>query len=218
MRCRARYGFGGQCSFFAVESIGRSNMDFIGTVTRLQIQESTLKVGNPRRYDPSPLRAVPSLRIAAPGVAAFNTDGDLIVDVHHQNHPASKNRGGENGISFGFTRHYHAMRARFGPHLVDGIAGENILIEADRAFSEDALSRGVVIAGEGGRHLSLNQVVVAAPCVEFTRFAMRFPHDARPNISLTRALQFLHNGMRGFYAAFADEPADIRIGDRVFLA
>lgn len=193
-------------------------MELIGTVTRLQIQESSLKVGNPRRYDPSPLRAVSSLRITTPGVAAFNSDGNLIVDVHHRDHHSSKNRSGENGISFGFTTHYHAMRDRFGPHLVDGIAAENILIENKRDFTEADLSRGVVIAGEGGRRLSLNQVIVAAPCVEFTRFALRFADDARPNTSVTRALQFLHNGMRGFYATYDDQPSDIRIGDRVFLA
>lgn len=194
-------------------------MHQIGTVVRLQIQESSLKVGtNPRRYDPAPLRAVSSLRITPAGVVASDADDAPLIDVHHRDHPASKNHEGVNGISLGFTGHYRAMRDRFGPHLVDGIAGENILIEADRQFDAEELAHGVVISDENGHLLPLQQVIVAAPCAEFTRFAMRFPDDARPDPTVTKALQFLHNGMRGFYASHPGETATIHLGDRVFLA
>jgi hypothetical protein len=194
-------------------------MELLGTIVRLQIQESSLKVGDkPRRYDPAPLRVVSSLLVTPAGVVASDADGSPLIDVHHQDHPASKNREGENGISLGFTGHYRAMRDRFGPHLVDGIAGENILIEAERQFPAEELARGVVVIGEEGRYLPLTDIIVAAPCVEFTRFAMRFPDDARLDATVTTALKFLHNGMRGFYARLGGETATILLGDRVFLA
>ena len=144
-------------------------------------------------------------------------NGETIVDVHHHDHPASKNRGGENGISLGFTSHYHAMRQRFGQHLADGIAGENILIEADRRFQGEELAGGVVVEGTGGRRLELRPVIVAAPCVEFSRYALKFPDDARPDATVTEALRFLDAGMRGFYATYEGEPAVVEVGARVFL-
>jgi hypothetical protein len=193
-------------------------VEFIGTVVRLQVQTASLKVdGKPRRYDPAPLRVFPAVRVTPAGVLGVAEDGDTVVDVHHADHPLSKNRAGTNGISLGFTAHYAAMRARFGDHLGDGIAGENVLIESPRRFEEDDLARGVVIVGSDGARLTLRPVVVAAPCVEFARFAARFPDDARSDATITAALQFLDGGMRGFYAAMADEPARLEPGAEVFL-
>jgi len=190
----------------------------IGTVVRLQVQESSLKVGDkPRRYDPAPIRAVPAISLDPAGVIGLAENGETILDVHNHDHPSSKNRGGENGISLGFTGHYLAMRQRFGQHLADGIAGENILIEADRQFPLDELANGVIVEGTGGRPLELHPVIVAAPCVEFSRYALRFPDDARPDATVTEALRFLDAGMRGFYATYTGEPAVVEIGARVFL-
>jgi hypothetical protein len=190
----------------------------IGTIVRLQIQESSLKVGDkPRRYDPAPLRSVPAISLGPAGVVGLAENGETIVDVHHREHPSSKNRGGENGISLGFTAHYLAMRRRFGQHLVDGIAGENILIEADSPFSVEDLAAGVVVEGSGGRPLQLRPVIVAAPCVEFSRYALKFPDGARPDATVTEALRFLDAGMRGFYATYTGEPAVVEIGARVLL-
>jgi hypothetical protein len=190
----------------------------IGAIVRLQVQESSLKVGDkPRRYDPAPIRSVPALRVSAAGVVGLAESGESILDVHHHDHPASKNRGGENGISLGFTGHYGEMRQRFGQHLADGIAGENILIEADRQFVVDELAAGVVVEGNDGRWLELRPVIVAAPCVEFSRYALKFPEDARPDATVTEALRFLDAGTRGFYATYKGEPAVIEVGARVFL-
>jgi hypothetical protein len=141
----------------------------------------------------------------------------MTLDVHNATHPDSKNRI-DNGVSLGFTSHYLKMRERFGDHLEDGIAGENILIASNRVFTESDLATGVVIVADDGRRIVLSDVIVAAPCVEFTRFAMRFPDDARPDATVTESLQFLHNGMRGFYATTSGDSATIRLGDRVFLA
>jgi len=190
----------------------------IGTIVRLQVQESSLKVGDkPRRYDPAPIRSVPAMRVSPAGVVGLAENGESSLDVHHHDHPASKNRGGENGISLGFTGHYREMRQRFGQHLTDGIAGENILIESDRQFVVEELAAGVVVEGNGGRQLELRPVIVAAPCVEFSRYALRFPDDARPNVTVTEALRFLDAGMRGFYATYAGEPTVVKVGAQVFL-
>jgi hypothetical protein len=191
----------------------------IGTIVRLQVQESSLKVGSkPRRYDPAPIRPVPAMRVSPAGVVGLGENGETIVDVHNHDHPASKNRGGENGISLGFTPHYLAMRRRFGQHLHDGVAGENILITVDRQFLEEDLAAGVVVEGTGGRRVELRPVIVAAPCVEFARYALNFPNDTRPDATVTEALRFLDTGMRGFYATYAGEPAVVEIGARVFLS
>jgi hypothetical protein len=193
-------------------------MELIGTVTRLQIQESSLKVGDkPRRYDPAPLRAVPELIVTRAGVYFIDGTGTTIIDVHNVDHSTSKNRA-TNGLSLGFTSHYAAMRERFGDHLSDGIAGENILIESTRTFAESELLGGVIVESDDGRRLPLTDIIVAAPCVEFTRFALRFPAAAKPDKTVTEGLQFLHNGMRGFYASLHSEPATIQLGDRVYLA
>jgi hypothetical protein len=191
----------------------------IGTIVRMQVQESSLKVGDkPRRYDPAPIQSVPALSVSSAGVVGLAENGQSIVDVHNHDHPASKNRRGENGISIGFTGHYRVMRQRFGQHLADGIAGENILIEADRQFQEEELAGGVVVEGTGGRRLELRPVIVAAPCVEFSRYALKFPDGARPDATVTEALRFLDAGMRGFYATYEGEPAVVEVGARVFLA
>jgi hypothetical protein len=190
----------------------------IGTVVRLQVQESSLKVGvKPRRYDPAPLRSVPAISLSAAGVVGLAENGESIVDVHHRDHPSSKNRGGENGISLGFTGHYREMRQRFGQHLRDGIAGENILIEVDRQFQVEDLANGVVVEGADERPLELRPVIVATPCVEFSRYALKFPDGARPDATVTEALRFLDAGMRGFYATYGGEPAVVELGARVFL-
>ena len=194
-------------------------MRYIGTIVRLQVQESSLKVGTkPRRYDPSPIQPVPAINLSAAGVVGLAADGETILDVHHRDHPASKNRSGENGISLGFTGHYREMRQRFGQHLTDGIAGENILIEADRQFQVAELAAGVVVEGVAERLLELRSVIVAAPCVEFSRYALTFPDDARPDATVTEALRFLDAGMRGFYATYEGEPAVVEVSARVFLA
>jgi hypothetical protein len=192
---------------------------FIGTIVRLQVQESSLKVGaKPRRYDPAPIHSVPAISLSAAGVVSLAENGETILDVHHHDHPASKNRRGENGISLGFTSHYREMRQRFGQHLADGSAGENILIEADRQYQVEELTAGVVVEGAAGTRLELRPVIVAAPCVEFSRYALKFPDDARPDATVTEALRFLDAGMRGFYATYECEPAVVEIGARVFLA
>jgi hypothetical protein len=192
-------------------------MRFLGTIVHLQVQRSSLKLGErpSRWYDPSPLLALPSLLVGEAGVVGLSDDGP-IVDVHHAEHPRSKNRG-ENGVSVGFTAHYRAMRQRFGAHLPDGIAGENVLVETDDRVSELDLTHGLLIETSDGSTVFLDQLVVAEPCVEFSRYALGDPDAPPDDPRLREALTFLRNGTRGFYATYGGTPVRIAVGDRVLI-
>jgi hypothetical protein len=193
----------------------------IGRIKLVQVQRSSLKAGERpyRYYDPAPLLVVDGLLLSPGGVIGLTADGERMIDVHNSTHPLSKNHNGVNGISLGFTSHYQAMRDRFGPHLTDGCAGENILVETNRAFTLDDLGDQLAIEAAGGAIIYLAGLLVAAPCVEFSQFAdgqgERLPAEA-----LKAALQFLDGGMRGFYASPAGVLAEVvvRAGDRVLTA
>jgi len=58
-------------------------------------------------------------------------------------------------------------------------------------------------------------LIPAPPCAEFSRWVMGYPEGVAPDRTVTETLQFLGDGMRGFYAAPAGR-ARIAIGDRVF--
>lgn len=172
-------------------------MELIGTVVRLQVQRSRLKPGPraTRVYDPAPLLEVDALEIGPAGVVGLVGD-ERVVDVHHADHPDTRNRG-INGLSLLPRSHYDRLRARFGEHLVDGAAGESLLLDTDGPWS--SLDGPLVLETTDGQ-LTLTDPVVAAPCVEFTRFCLgREP--GRVDDELTAALEELDGGTRGFYAA-----------------
>ena len=186
----------------------------LGRIVRLQLQRDSLKAGPPggRWYDPAPLLSVDALYVTADGVALDPTGAPL--DVHHARHPQSKNRRGINGVSVCFTSHYARMRERFGAHVTDGIAGENILVESDRHLTLDDFAGGLLLEGGDGRRLELTRVSVAHPCVEFSRFVLG-DRLARPAL-VSETLKFLDGGLRGFYAAVDGvEPWAVRVGDRL---
>lgn len=188
----------------------------IGRICRLQIQRSSLKVGPPkgRYYDPTPLREVGALVLTGDGVFAED-GGARVLDIHNAAHPETKNARGVNDISLGFTGHYAAIRARYGEHVSDGIAGENILVESAGMVTLDDIAGGVLIFGEDGRRVELEEVRVAHPCVEFSRFIMGDPFA--PPAMVTATLQFLDAGVRGFYACVpVGVEARIIVGDRVW--
>ena len=196
-------------------------MHEIGRIKQVQIQPSPLKVESSdfTYYDPAPLLVVESLELTPDGVFGFPINGKRVIDVHHVDHPTSGNHHGTNGVSFGFTSHYETMRTQFGEHMVDGCAGENILIETDDIITLSDLGTGIAIQSkETGQFVYLTKFKVAAPCVEFSQFAANhgLPLAAAP---LKATLQFLHHGRRGFYAtAEAQEtPVLVRADDRVFV-
>jgi hypothetical protein len=191
----------------------------IGVIKLVQVQRSSLKLGQKpdRRYDPAGLLTVDSLELSADGVIGLTADGGRIVDIHNARHPDNKNRG-DNGVSIGFTSHYRDMRLKFGDHLTDGIAGENIIIEAERGFQlADLGERLVIVNPATGQQFTLQTLGVADPCEPFSRFAAGRDLDA-PEMKAT--LQFLGAGKRGFLVTPADGSAQlvVQAGDVVYRA
>ena len=122
-----------------------------------------------RSYIPAPLCEVTSLRLTPHGVIGIAADGEL-MDVQHRDHPESK-WARNNSICVLFTHQNRLMQDRFGSHLTEGIAGENILIQTDRRIVLDDLKNGLVVETADGAWL-LTDIVAAEPCVEYTRFAV----------------------------------------------
>lgn len=168
-------------------------MDDIGRIVRLQVQRVSLKVGERRRerYSPAGIVAVPTLLIGPEGVEGRDAAGTRIADVHHARHPQTAYRG-ENPLSLALTGTYAAMRERFGPHLLDGIAGENILVASDGPLPHDRPLAFVTAAGET---IALD---AEAPA----------PQD------LKAALQWLDGGGRGWYMR-VESAASLSPGDRL---
>jgi hypothetical protein len=174
-------------------------MKVLGTVVRLQVQRSPLKPGPraTRVYNPTPLLEVAALEVDPRGVVGQTACGP-VLDVHHADHPDTRNRG-SNGLSLLPGAHYARLRERFGEHVLDGVAGESLLLEAAAApWTLEDLARDLVLETTDGGLLPLTAPTVAAPCVEFTRFCLQRlpgPDDAE----LAAALEDLDGGARGFY-------------------
>ena len=200
----------------------KSDLRPLGKIVRLQIQRSTLKVGEKpnRRYDPSALLAVDELTLTPDGALAVRglAEGGTLLDVHHVGHPETRNNEGINDLSVGFTPHYTAMRERFGEHVEDGCAGENILIETLGLIELFALEGGLVIhsaRAAGTPPIWLRNFRVAAPCRPFSGYVLNRMVD---EATLKATLQFLDNGLRGFYCTLTDEQSvTIAVGDEVLV-
>jgi hypothetical protein len=139
------------------------------------------------------------------------------IDVHHAEHPNSRYHG-SNGVSIGFTSHYRQIRKKFGEHINDGCAGENILVETAQSFSLADLGGQLIIQNpKTGVLVYLTDLQAAAPCVEFSHYVAN-QVDPLPPAEIKTILQFLDNGRRGFYAtlAAAGLPALIQVGDIVW--
>src|SRR5437667_5493231 len=149
-------------------------MHEIGRITLLQVQPSSVKIEQHgyAYYDPTPLIVVKGLLVAPDGVTGITEDGKQIIDLHHVHHPRSYNHKGKNGVSIGFTSHYETMRQRFGDQLVNGCAGENILVETDTILKLSDLGQRLAIQTQKtDQFVYLTRLKVAAPCVEFSQFA-----------------------------------------------
>lgn len=193
-------------------------MKLLGEVARLQIQRGSLTIGtgSTRYFDPAALLVVDELFLTAGGACAPAPDGSCLVDVHHAAHPFSRSRG-ENTLCVGFSRHYDAMRARFGESFTFGCAAENIIIDgpAPRVTLAEVATGLLIEAADG--HATLASVIVATPCMPFSKYALR-DRQAPPE-TVKSTIQFLDDGLRGFYCAFAGpKTATIRVGAKVFAA
>lgn len=191
----------------------------LGPIVRLQIQTQPLKAGegDNRWYDNRWIETVPTLRLTPQGVMGL-AGGQEQLDVHHCDHPQSRNRqarGSANGLSFNVTPHYAHMAQQFGSHMLSGSGGENILIETTAPVAAADFRRGLLLQTNRGL-VHLTQIVAAEPCVPFARFALHKPH--RPAVELVKnALLFLAEGVRGYYAAYDGASVEIRLGDWAYL-
>jgi hypothetical protein len=193
----------------------------LGSVKLTQLQPSGLIIETPSGYfyDASRRVEVDQLKITPLGIEAITTEGEHVLDIHHIDHP-NKAYDNDDLVCIGFTSHYQEMRAHFGEHMVDGIAGENIIIEYEQEVWLEDLGQQIAIENADTRRMARFDVVsFAAPCEEFSHFAARSQHKRLPAAELKDTLQFLGNGRRGFLLVFSDnqEPATVRSGDRVFV-
>lgn len=199
----------------------------LGTVVRLQVQRSRLKPGERgcRVYDPAPLRQVDELEIGPRGVrgrldhqpdAATDPVDGWLLDVHHADHPDSRNVKGVNGLSLLPVAHHDALRARYGDHLVDGAAGESLLLDTVGSWPADALAGTLLLETVDGSPLTLTGGMPAPPCVEFSRFCLGLPVGTLgPEVE--QALVDLDGGARGYYAT-ATGIGRVRAGARLWRA
>ncbi len=190
-------------------------MDY--AVIRLQVQRSPLKPGKaPRRwYDPSPLAEVVSLDLDADGGIGVTGGGERVIDVHNRRHPQTRDAKGRGGVSVMGTGDYLALRERYGPHLVDGIAGESVLVEAPDGLADRELPETIVIRTAAGT-VELQGFRVAEPCVEFTRFCLQRQPDVIVDQQIKDHMALLDGGARG-YKGRVTIPGTIRIGDLVSM-
>lgn len=196
-------------------------LNLLGYVKLTQLQPTGLIINTPSGefYDPSRRMVVDSLQISPLGIEAITPDGEHVLDIHHIDHP-DKKYDNDDLVCIGFSSHYAAMRARFGEHMVDGVAGENIIIQAEKEIWPEELGQRIGFeSSETGDITFLDVVKFAAPCEEFSHFAAQSQHQRLPAAELKATLQFLGNGRRGYLLVLSDghEPVNVQPGDRVFV-
>jgi hypothetical protein len=185
----------------------------IGRIEFVQVQRNPMKMmqGNVEVYYPDPLLRVAALKLTDKGIIGMTESGEEHIDAHHADHPQSRYRG-ENGISLGFLHFYEEMRERFGEHMVDGVAAENIIVRANADALPLDLGDELFIRCEQGDLIYLHSVMTAAPCVQFSRFSMA--RESTPQ-EIKATLQFLDNGRRGYYATLSGPLCMIHPGDMI---
>lgn len=197
----------------------------LGVVSLVQLQPSGLIIDAP---EPSPVGSfydagrrveVDRLEITPRGIQATFPTGEKVLDIHHLDHP-DKAYDDDDLVCIGFSSHYEAMRSEFGAHMVDGIAGENILIDySDEVWPEDLGASLGIEDQDSGEVAVLRMVSFAAPCVEFSRFCVQSPQEKLSARRLGEILKFLGNGRRGFLLVLdqGHEAVIVRPGDKVVL-
>lgn len=197
----------------------------LGEVTLVQLQPQGLIIETPGEtptgsfYEASRRVEVDRLEITPSGIEATLPTGEKVLDIHHLDHPG-KAYDDDDLVSLGFTSHYDAMRAEFGQHMVNGIAGENIIIEyPDEIWPEDLTGTVTIENQDTGQLATLNLVSFAAPCVEFSQFCVQDQHEKIPTDRLREILRFLGRGRRGYLFVLDDtiDLVTVRPGDKVFI-
>lgn len=196
----------------------------LGKVKLVQLQPTGLIIKSDKTdsgyfYDASRRVEVDEIIVNTKGIEAILPDGKQVLDIHHLDHP-DKEYDDDDLICIGFTSHYDAMREKFGDHMVDGIAGENIIIEFDKEVWEDNLSKTMIIENhKTGHKMLMDFQCFAAPCSEFSHFATNSQDKKLPVAELKETLKFLNKGRRGFLLVLCkgQEPAIVSAGDLVYV-
>ncbi len=179
---------------------------------RLQVQRSRLKPGpaGARVYDPAPLLEVEALEVGPRGCTGL-LGAERFLDVHHADHPDTRNVELVNGISLLPRANYDHMQARYGGHVRVGAAGESVLVDLASPWPG-----GDLLLETEGEPLLLTDVRPAAPCVEFSRFCLGLPVGPVGE-DVKQALHDLDDGMRGYYARVA-ATGTVTLGARLWSA
>ena len=187
-------------------------------IVRLQVQRGPVKVGKAplRWYEPAAIAAVTTLLAEPRGVRGVTAEGEVVLDVHHRDHPESRDRKGKAGILFMGSGDYVALRERYGDHVVDGIAGETVLLDAPDGLAGGGLPATVTVLTAGGP-LDLHGVRTAAPCIELSRFCLRQDVSAVVDDAVRKTMLDLDGGARG-YRSIASGTGTIAVGDVVRIA
>ncbi|HEY5881755.1 MAG TPA: hypothetical protein VIU11_22790 [Nakamurella sp.] len=186
-------------------------------IVRLQVQNGPVKVGRAplRSYRPAAIVQVDRIVAGPRGVHGLTAAGGEILDVHHQDHPQTRDPKGRAGILFMGTGDYVALRKRYGDHVVGGIAGETVLLDAPAGLAPLSMPPVATVSTAEGP-LVLRDVREAGPCVEFSRFCLRQEPSPTVDDAVRQALIDLDHGARG-YRSVAAGAATIRLGDLVTL-
>ncbi len=186
-------------------------------IVRLQVQRYPMKAGRAplRFYDPRALVSVQRVSAGPLGARGTTADGETVLDVHHQHHPQSRDRRGTAGVLFMGTGDYVALRERYGDHVVDGIAGETILLDAPDGLAAATLPPTVTVNTADGP-LVLHGVREADPCVEFSRFCLRQEPSPVVGDDVRSTMVALDFGARGYRSSAAGESV-IAVGDTVTI-
>ena len=197
----------------------------LGQVNLVQLQPYGLIIKTPKKtptghyYDATRLLQVDQLEITPLGIEARIPGGRHILDIHHFNH-TDKAYDEDDLVCIGFTSHYEAMRSNFGEYMVNGIAGENIVIEYPEEVWPDDLGQRLGIENqETGEMAKLEMVKFATPCIEFSQFCIQSQYEKTPAKIIKDVLKFLGNGRRGLLLVLnkLHDVITVRPGDKVFV-
>ncbi|MDH3517750.1 MAG: hypothetical protein OEM66_02360 [Acidimicrobiia bacterium] len=164
-------------------------------------------------YDHARLRPVDGLWLTGHGVVGF--DGEqAILDFHHRDHPERRKWSPNRLLSVGFTGHYREIQGHFG-HVAVGAGAENIVVDAERIFTEDDLAGGIrIVAGDSS--VVLTGAAIARPCLPFTAFLLGNQNTSGELLAAHRP--HLDGGIRGYVLGLGqvESPMWVAAGDEVW--
>ncbi|WGW13002.1 hypothetical protein LWF01_04300 [Saxibacter everestensis] len=186
-------------------------------IVGIQIQRDRMKPGKAplRRYLPEVRLPVTRIDFDLTGVWHTDEAGTTQLDVHNRNHPRTRDPKGRSAITFMGTGDYEKIRAEYGTHIFDQVAGETLLVDAPAGLANREIPAEVTLRTAGG-DVRLSSVRVAKPCVEFSRYCLREEPTSEVSDAVRAALDFLDHGIRG-YRSVPTEAGTVSLGDSLVL-